>query len=71
MQKVEARTGRELVGLLREMRYERHLTRQEMATELTTLTGLDVRFGTVCWWLFKLGLNRTQLRRAAEDRNGS
>ena len=60
MREIEARTGRDLDDLLRELAYERHMTHAGIAREL------GVRPGTVSYWIVTRGLARYQLRAAAQ-----
>jgi hypothetical protein len=72
MLRVEAHLGRDLIEYLREARYGRHLTSEEIAAELDFPGHQSPKItkGTIQYWYTVLGLRREDLRDEAERSPG-
>jgi hypothetical protein len=72
MLKVEAHLGRDLIEYLREARYTRMLTSEEIAKELD-FPGRQsdkITKGTIAYWFTILGLRREEVREERSPNGG-
>lgn len=64
---VEARTGRDLETMLRDLYIARRWTDQEIADHLRSTYGLDVSRTSINAWRVDLGIDRSQRRTVLEE----